>query len=362
MTEGDQAIARHHRFFGLRTWRRWLAGNLPAGPARGAVRAQAARFALAGGLVRGFYAFSLFLVVGRLPDLVRQAVPARPFLLWPVAWLSWVQPSTVGVGLVVALLLGGAALAAFVPQRRWARTLAALGWLEFVALENSAVKIGHSLHLMVVVSAVLVFLPWGWHWPARVADRMLRQRTLLVFWTAQAAVFLTYSLSGLGKFAGAFYQFTRGEIGVFSPNALAYHVADRLLQTASVSVLGQWLIDYPFLGWPGMLLTVYLQLTAFAVVFRPALQRWWAAGLAAFHVVSFFTMTINFPQNVFLLALFFFHSPFAPADTPPLRELLGEAPLLGPLVRRALTGTGKHAKGDVRPSAAAQRLADGNAR
>ncbi len=304
--------------------------------------------------MRGFYAFSLFLVVGGLPDLARQPVPGRSFLLWPVAWLGWVRPPEVGPGLVFGLLLAGAAAAAFVPQRRWARGLAALGWLEFVALGNSAVKIGHSQHLLVIVAGVFVFLPTGWHRPAAVVPRMLRQRTLLVFWTAQAAVLLTYSLSGLGKFAGAAYQLTRGEIGAFSPYALAYHVADRLLQTASVSVLGEWLIDYPLLGWPGMLFTVYLQGTAIAVAFRPALQRWWAAGLAAFHVVSFFTMTINFPQNVFLLALLFFHSPFAPADPPPLPRLLGETPLFGPLWRRfpALTAAAKRAKGNVRPVAA----------
>ena len=321
---------------------------------RGAIRAQAARFALAAGLVRGFYALSLFVVVDALPELVRQSVPPRSFLLWPVAWLRWVQPAAAGPGIIVTLLLLGTAVAAFVPQRRWARALAALGWLEFVALNNSAVKIGHSQHLLVVVSAVLVFLPAGWHLPAAAATRMLRQRTLLVFWTAQAALLLTYSLSGLGKFAGAFYQLTRGETGAFSPNALAYHVAERLLQTASVSVLGEWLIDYPLLGWPGMLFTVYLQCTALAVAFRPSLQRWWAAGLAAFHVVSFFTMTINFPQNVFLLALLFFHSPFAPAEPPPLARLLGETPLVGPLWHRlrALTDAMKRGKGNVRPALA----------
>ncbi len=319
---------------------------------RGAIRAQAARFALATGLVRGFYALSLFIVVDALPELVQQRVPGRSFLLWPVAWLGWIGgPPATGPWCVVALLLMGTAVAAFLPQRRWARALAALGWLEFVALNNSAVKIGHSQHLLVIVSAVLIFLPTGWHLPSAAATRMLRQRTLLVFWTAQAATLLTYSLSGFGKFVGAFYQLTRGEIGAFSPNALAYHVADRLLQTASVSVLGEWLIDYPLLGWPGMLLTVYLQCTALAVAFRPALQRWWAAGLAAFHVVSFFTMTINFPVNVFLLALLFFHSPFAPAEPPPLTRLLAETPLLGPWWQRfrRLHSSGKRGKGRVRP-------------
>lgn len=322
------------RLLDLRVWRRFLAGNAPSAPAHGAIRAQAARFGLVAGLVRAFYAFSLFLVAHRLPEFARSSVPGSSFLLWPVSWLSWLPAPNVGMWAIFGLWLGGTAVAAFVPQQRWARILAALGWLEFVALNNSSVKIGHSLHLVILVAAVLVFLPRGWHLPAAAATRMLRQRTLLVLWTAQAAVLLTYSLSGLGKFLGAFYQFARGEIGAFSPNALAYHVADRLLQTASVSVLGEWLIAYPLLGWPGMLFTVYLQCTAIAVAFRPALQRWWAAGLAAFHVVSFFTMTINFPQNVFLLALLFFHSPFAPAEPPPWSRLLGEVPLFGAVWRR----------------------------
>lgn len=289
--------------------------------------------------MRGFYAFGFYLAVAHLPDLVNHGPPPLSLLLWPVAWLGWTRHTAAGVQIIVGLLLTGTGLAALFTESRAARLLAAFGWLEYVALENSSAKIGHSLHVLVLLAALLVALPRGWHLPAASLGRLGRQRTLGVFWACQAATLLTYSLSGLGKIGGSFYQLALGQTHVFSPHALAYHVADRLLQTASLTELGSWLIRFPWAGWPAMLATVYLQGFAFAVAFRPALQRWWAAGLIGFHLASFFTMTINFPQNCFLLALLFFRSPFAPAGPlPPILLPLAQLPLFGPLFRRLRPG------------------------
>ena len=59
---------------------------------------------------------------------------------------------------------------------------------------------------------------------------------------------------------------------------------------------------------------VVFETGAFLVAFRPALGRPVAAFLILFHVGTYWTMTITFPQNCLLLALFFFVSPFEPPD------------------------------------------------
>ncbi len=293
-----------------------------------------AGFSSTQGLIRAFYCFNLFLTVTRFPEFLYPGrMPSSALLLWPVAWLALV-PSTLGYLLVFGLHTLGSSLGALLPQWRAARVLAFLGLLELIALDNSKVKIGHSMHLMVLVACLLVFLPAGWEQAAGLVHRVIRERTLLVFWACQATIMLSYTMSGLGKLGGAFYQVALGQPNVFSPDALALHTAERLAQTDSTSLLGSWLLAHPWTGWPLMLLTFYLQLFAFWVPFRPALGRWWAAGLLGFHAGSFFLMTINFPQNCFLLALFFFKSPFLPVPEPGWRRILEDAPWFGALFRR----------------------------
>ena len=237
--------------------------------------------------------------------------------LWPVAWLGRsgsLFPA--GVKALFFFYLGSNVLAALLPGWRGLRIAACLGLLEYVALKNSFGKISHSFHLPLLVSGLLVFLPAGWDRRAAQASRAVRQGTLLVFWLCQAGVLLSYTMSGLGKFGGAVYQLAMGQPSAFAPGALGSHVALRLLQTHSQSEFGAWIIHHPWLTWPGLPGAIYLELFSFWIAFRPAWQRFWAAGLILFHLGTFFTMTITFPQSSFLLALLLFQSPFAPERLP----------------------------------------------
>ena len=333
--------------FSLRAWRRFFAGRtaverMPLAPVAAAGKTlstfavRTAGFGVAQGLIRAFYCLALFLAIARYPEIVHPGrMPSSALLLWPVEWLSQV-PSTAGYIAVFGLQTAGSLLGAAFCQWRWARVLAFLGLLEAVALNNSNVKIGHSMHLLVLLAFLLVFLPARWDRPVLLTSRMTRERTLLVFWACQAVVLLSYTMSGLGKLAGSFYQVALGQPNVFSLNALALHTAARLSQTDSTSLLGDWVLAHPWAGWPPMVGTFYLQLFAFWVAFRPALQRWWAAGFIGFHAGSFFLMTINFPQNCFLLALLFFRSPFLPFPEPGWRQIVESLPLFGPMFHRWL--------------------------
>ena len=293
-----------------------------------------AGFGVTQGLIRAFYCFNLYLTVTRFPEFIHPGkMPGAALLLWPVAWLAWL-PSTAGYLAVFGLQTAGSVLGAAFCQWRGVRALAFLGLLQLIALDNSTVKIGHSMHLLVLVAFLLVFLPAHWDRPVFQSRRVTRERTLLVFWACQAVVLLSYTMSGLGKLGGVVYQIVLGQPNVFSRDALALHTAERLAQTESTSLLGAWLLAHPWAGWLPMVGTFYLQLFAFWVVFRPALQRWWAAGLIGFHAGSYFLMTINFPQNCLLLALLFFRSPFLSVPEPGWRQVIGALPGFGALFRR----------------------------
>ena len=306
--------------------RRWLAGASPAASG-GAFRAQARRFTVAQVLVRAFYAFLLYLAVSQLSDrlpLLLGNPPAAP--LWPAAWLRWSHRSTAGPHALMAFYLATSVLGAFTASWRVSRVLTFLGLLEYVAFVNSFGKIGHSLHLPLLVAGVFCLLPAGWDRPAPRVGRRRRQETLLVFWLAQATVLLSYTMSGVAKLAAALYQLLAGQPNAFAPGGLGAIIAERLLATHSTSYFGAWIIHHPCLTWPALPAAIYLESCALLVAFRPALARPWAALLILFHVGTYITMTIIFPASCLLLALFFLASPFEPDPTPSRKRRLLDIP------------------------------------
>jgi hypothetical protein len=312
-------VRRARRFFS--------SDNEPA--LRGAVGRQTEAFHAARIVVRCYYAVVLFFAVGTLRDWSVYLDRRETLALWPVGWLN-VVPLRAGILGILMAYLGAAFLGAIFPARRWARTLVFAGLLEFAALDNSFGKISHNYHLWVLTAFLLVFLPRG---VSRTADRTTRQRFSLIFWSCQAIVLLTYTMSGVGKIGGAIYQLWAGQNNLFAPTGLASIVADRLLQTNSSSWLGPWLLAHSWFGWPLGLVALYLELFAFWAAFRPALQRWWATGLIVFHIGVYLLLGITFNQTVLLVGLLFFTTPLCGAEQRS-QVILQQFPLLGRFLRK----------------------------
>ena len=93
------------------------------------------------------------------------------------------------------------------------------------------------------------------------------------------------------------------------------------------SLLGSFAIEYQYLGWALMLGSVYLQLFALWVVFRPSLRRLWGLGLIAFHVGTYLVMAIDFSPSCLLLAVLLIAP--APGADPGWRARLQDLPVIG---------------------------------
>ncbi len=288
-------------------------------------------------LVRLYYVALSYFAVTLLPEWT--GFLRHPGLdpLWPVAWLPRFSDD-LGRGAILSLYLGGTILASFAPGSRLARILAWLGLFEFVAFNNSFGKIGHSLHACVLTGFVLIFLPSG----DRRESRLWRQSTLQVFWLAQLVFLLVYSMAGLGKACGFFYQLFTGQMTLLDPHSFAAQVAERLLQTDSQSSLGDWLIRWYWVGWPFYVGMVYIQFFSVWAAFRPRLLRPWALALVLFHVGSYFIFTIIFAPNILLIGLFLLAAPGARRLDLGARYW-GDLPLVGPLLRRFLPGLTREA-------------------
>ncbi len=292
------------RFFSRVAWRFFRGGAVFTDGAEGLFRGQTSSFHRCVAVVWAFYAVQFFDAVMLLKEWGGIMSRPAPDPLWPVIWLAWLPEAQAGAGVVfiLSLYLFGSLGAVMVPGSRTARALAFLALLQWVAYNNSFGKIGHSMHLMIYVGFLLVFLPSGWNLDG--ARRAVRQSVLNVHWACLATIMLTYSLAGLIKVWVGLGQWAVGQHSLFSPDALARQVADRLIQTNSTSFLGEWFITYS--GWTFLLMlpTVALEVLAFWAAFRPALRAPFALGLLMFHLASFFAMTIIFQHACALLVLF----------------------------------------------------------
>lgn len=277
-------------------------------------------------MLRVFYIYLFYYALRSVKVWTIQYEIGQLDLLWPVFWIPWFDADKAAHGVLLFSFIA-ILLSLVFHSFRWARVLACVGLLEYVGLSFSHGKVGHGLHLCLIISFFLIFLPRKWTSTIAV-DRITRESTFQIFWACQAIILLTYSLSGLWKVLLTIYQAAIGQVHALHPSALGLHIAERLIQTNSTSLLGPWFIDHPLAGWPLMAGTIYIQFFSLCAAFRPRLHLLWGVGLILMHVGTSTTMSITFSENAFLIGIFFILSPFNASEFH-LQGTLRDIPLLG---------------------------------
>lgn len=226
--------------------------------------------------------------------------------LWPlklvqqsfgVDWLAHTTTIT-AVGLLFAIS------AAIAPRIIAWRLGTFLYLLLHVALSNSYGSINHGTHVLLYVSFALLFLP------RRRRNQPQTRRDVLaclnVLWLVQVVLLLPYTLSG-------FWKVWNGGLELLSPDALTRILLNRLLAEADdIPPLMPLVSQHDLLAYGMWFLTVYIEIFAILVVFRPHLHRPFGVVLMIFHVISDWLMNIAFPNHIILLGMFLVFSPLAP--------------------------------------------------
>jgi hypothetical protein len=283
-------------------------------------------------LVRVFYLAMFYILLDQSNSWPTWLTTTTYNFLWPLQWLTLLNPHH-GILLILVGSLFSTLLAGVFPTYRLPRILTCLGMLEFDALFNSFDVLTHGLHAWIWVSFLFIFLPTGPS-DAIAQSRRATQRYLRVFWSAQAALLLFYSLSGSFKLLGILVQIHRHQINALMPAALPELISMRLLEGSPQSphFIGPFIINHPCLAWPMELSALYLELFSFAIAFRPALHRMWGLAMVLLHLGIYFTMTILFSWHAFLAALLLIASPFAPEQFA-VREAVFQLPVFAGLSR-----------------------------
>lgn len=312
----------------LRRIRRTLAGaSHRTGESAGcSISSNAAVFERTTILVRSFYVLTFALGIELLSAFTEriEADGAEPLLL--AGWMRWLPPEQ-GIAWVSALLIGGAIVAALDPSIRFARIATFVGLLVLLAARFSVGKIDHGFHFWLWTSAVFCLFP-GRPRESETGRASKRQIHLLVFFGAQMAVALFFSISGVWKLAAGCYQLAIGEVNLFSPSAMARQVADQFIATHRLTRAGELVVEHPPLGWLPYLVAIYLEIFSIVAVFRPRLHRIWGVGLLLFQLGTRLVLDVWSPWGIAAVGLLFVASPFAiPASS--WRDQIRALPAIG---------------------------------
>jgi len=284
--------------------------------------------------VRFYYIINLFLVYRQLSTLRGLGLSSSSLdALWPVFWIESVGLERSSL-LILHLSMMAGLLGVLFWHHRWVRILAVVAQLFVGAFANSFGAMNHGYHEWLWVGACLVFLPSG-RMHEIGSSRAGRMSFLMVFSMAQGLILLFYSLSGAYKVAAALAALGAGEVGGFSPQAMALTLANRMTQADSTAIWAPFIIENYWLGWPLYLGVYFIEFVALFVFLRPALHRLWGLMLIAFHFGTFLFMDIQFSTHVLINTMLFVFSPFAPAKLD-LRLMLRQIPICGMLFARLL--------------------------
>jgi len=273
-------------------------------------------------LLRVFYAACCFLMLQSLSSWISNAQLNAVDPLWPVFWMRYFSGGEY-VLMAGAIIFGLSCVC--IPAIRWLRITFAILFTCLIAWTNSFGKINHDWHLYVLIGILFSFLP-----PAslKISDRKYHSQKELLplyFFFAALITATTYTMSAMWKLIGVGYQLQAGEVHAFHWLSPAYQIGARLSQTGDSSLLGYFFINHSWAAYPFMVAIICLQLFAVLAPFRPSLLILFGLGLIGFHVASILTLNINFPDNCFLLLIFFVLSPFA---TPLGKQTLLDLPMV----------------------------------
>jgi hypothetical protein len=282
-------------------------------------------------IVRFYYIANLYFVYDQLASIrARGLSNAILDPVWPMFWVEWLGLESSSLFILHLSIVAGF-LGILFWQYRSVRIVVVFSQLMVAGLSNSFGAINHGYHEWFWIGVCFLFLPSG-KLSATNSCRAKRFSFLAIFSLAQGLILLFYSLSGFYKIGSAITSLRDGQVGGFSPEAMALTLANRMTQTDTDALWAPFIIENYWIGWPLYLGLYYIEIVSVMVFIRPDLHRVWGLFLIMFHFGTFLFMEITFSAHVLINGMLFVFSPFAP-DRLSWKAMLRQLPILGFLFR-----------------------------
>ena len=189
-------------------------------------------------------------------------------------------------------------------QSTFVRILVSVSIIQFLSLISSFGSVDHYLHMMVITSIVLVFLP-------KKNSLSYKSDFLKVIFGIQTIILATYSISGFYKLLGVVKQIKWGVTSALSPTGLTLQSAKTSYYSGNEYFFQQLLMDHQ--GYWIAILHIggyFVEFLSIFILFRIKIHRIWGLLLILFHLGIALTVGPDFSIHLLPIALFLLFSPF----------------------------------------------------
>lgn len=228
--------------------------------------------------------------------------------IWSVKWLHYLDWEYAVRGVLLFYFFASMVGMLFFQKSKLVRVLVFLSLFLYVSFISSFGKIDHFMHLVLIASFLLIFLPSARHLSRKV-------ETLKVVFGIQAFMFLGYFSSGFFKIAGTIKQLLGGSLSVFSDESLGINLSKTMMAFDLNYFFTEYILNHSTYFFSFMLLVGYfVELLAVYIIFKNHLHRIWGFLLIVLHAVILLTVGADFTTQIVVVGLFIMFSPFTEAS------------------------------------------------
>jgi predicted DCC family thiol-disulfide oxidoreductase YuxK len=233
--------------------------------------------------------------------------------IWSVKWISIDRWEIYIRSIFLSFLIFSFIGIILWERSRFIRTGVFVSMLFYVSVISSFGKIDHYMHLMVIVTFLLIFIP------NKKSNNKSEKQTydsfFMVFFGIQTLILLTYFTSGIFKFYGILDQELSGLKSALSPDSLAQNLGKTSFASNSDYFLSTFVLNNSSYFFSIVLIIGYLiEVLSIYIIFKPNLHKTWGLLLIILHTGILLSVGPDFTQQILVVGIFLLFSPFCETD------------------------------------------------
>lgn len=266
-------------------------------------------------LIDIFYFYTLFLSIStfssynQFPEwdtIVNSQHLFEP--IWSLKWMTSIKNWELFVRLILCFFLISSFLSVLIWRRsKLSRIAIFFSLFLYLSLISSFGKIDHYLHLSLLCSFILIFVPSSSNTNSKLKNEIFPK----IFFGIQTFILLTYFTSGFFKILGILEQELLGLKSALSSDSLGQNLSKTSFATNLDSFFQSFILNSTSCVFSiVMVFGFMIEFFSIYVIFRPKLHRTWGVLLILLHTGILLSVGPDFTYQIFIIGIFIFFSPF----------------------------------------------------
>lgn len=237
--------------------------------------------------------------------------------IWALKWMSSIENWKLCVRLIFCFFLVNSVLGTLVWKRsKLSRIAIFFSYLLYISLISSFGKIDHYLHLALICSFILIFVP------SSKSSNSIDYNLPKIFFGIQAIILLTYFYSGMFKIYGILDQELLGLKSALYPDSLAQNLSKTSFASSTDYFLQSMILHSPSYFYSIVLIVgFFIEFLSIYVIFRPKVHRIWGLLLILLHTGILLSVGPDFTYQVIVIGIFILFSPFSNTENDLIDDL-----------------------------------------